>query len=166
MSTTLTYSLASDFPNNIIDSSSLIQEITDDDATVGSYINYIDVNNDEVRIYFTQTLTAPQISGVDDVVDNHQGDPMADDDTVEAVNAFEESNASIYKTLAYSNGIVSEVKIYSDSGLTQLIYTKTLSYTTGTLSSVTLVDELGNLTYKKDLDYTTGSLSSVNVYKT
>ena len=65
------------------------------------------------------------------------------------------------KTLVYSQGVLTEVRLYSDAAKTQLAERRVLTYTGDVLTSIAFYDVNGTLTKTRTLGYSSGVLTSV-----
>jgi hypothetical protein len=71
VATEFPYSIANDFPNDAVNVAVLTAEINA--AGGGSFLDHIDVGGDTVTVFTTTDLTAPQETGLDNVIAAHQG---------------------------------------------------------------------------------------------
>jgi len=65
-----TYSIYDDFPNHVVNSAILIEKIVDS-INITTELDYINIDGDDCKIYFSSDLTQDEITELDSIVDNH-----------------------------------------------------------------------------------------------
>jgi hypothetical protein len=77
MSTQYIYSIDNDFPNNVVNTTSLTSEIGESNITVA--LDYINTDSDYCYIWFKDTLSSGFIDVLDTVISNHSGEDTGND---------------------------------------------------------------------------------------
>jgi len=66
-----------------------------------------------------------------------------------------------YKELTYVSGNIAEIGVWTDASKITKLFTKTITYINGSISSTSLTDEDNGNTLIKNFDYLNGNLQSV-----
>jgi hypothetical protein len=70
-STKYTYSISNDFPNSTVNPAALSSQIQE--SVITRTLDYINTNDNDCDVWFTDTLTSGDVSVLDDVVSDHDG---------------------------------------------------------------------------------------------
>lgn len=145
---TYTYSISGDTLNGNIHMPKLTDEIFD--AGLTTDFEYMNASGDSLLIIYTNALPGGDEIILDGVISNHDGiNPNID----EAIGEFDKADNAGFKDLTYTGDILTKIEIFSDEGLTILVYTKDLNYTGDKLTSIVLTRAIDSQVYTKTIVY-------------
>lgn len=123
---------------------------TPDVATLENHLDAAPLHNATAIIYTPSQSVKEKI----DVISG-----SLDDFELEIEYSF--SNPSYYKTFTYSSGDLTNINVYTDSGMGTQLFSRTLSYSSGDLVTITTTRISDSATLTKTLAYSGGDLASI-----
>ena len=95
-------------------------------------------------------------------LDSLQG-TSADPARADIEGMYKSAYANAYKEFSYTDGNLSTIEVWTDASKITKLFTKTIVYTDGNITGVTLVDNDNNHSLSKTITYSNGNIDTITV---